>query len=108
MALLQRINSSLKRNGSEWDTPVSPWMRSAGEDLRRQRQAFNLELEDAGAAAAGSAAALAADAGTATPTSAAERRRVNGKAAPVLGRPGTVRNVALDPQLLTAEASAHN
>jgi len=46
MALLQRINSSPNRNGSEWDTPVSSGMRSAGEDLRRQRQAFNLELED--------------------------------------------------------------
>jgi hypothetical protein len=33
---------------------------------------------------------------------------VNRKPAPVLGGPGTVRNVVLDPQLLTAEASAHN
>jgi cytoskeleton protein RodZ len=45
MALLQRINSSLGRPGPEPDALASLGLRSAGEDLRRQREAFKLELE---------------------------------------------------------------
>jgi cytoskeleton protein RodZ len=46
MALLQRINSSLGRNGPERETPLSSDVRSAGDDLRRRREAFGLALED--------------------------------------------------------------
>jgi cytoskeleton protein RodZ len=45
MAFLQRINSSLGRPGPEPDAPASPGVHSAGEDLRRQREAFKLDLE---------------------------------------------------------------